>query len=227
MKRLASILALLPFAFAVGGAALPCAAGSAPTNVYRASARLPQTIRRIAVLPVTVSDAGLTAEIGRDDLEPVLYTELQKVNLAEIVVISRRQLEDLTGKREWSASEELPSGMLATLRAATACDAVMFCRLIHYNPYGPVAIGWDLQLVDSTRTKTLWAVDEVFDAANAATACAARDYDAEHFGAVDPPPAFNPFHLFSSSENPSSILESPRRFAQYTASAVFATLPAR
>lgn len=227
MKRLASILAVVVFALAIGAAALPCAAGDAPTNVYRVSARLPQTLHRIAVLPVTVSEGGLTAEIGRDDLEPVLYGELQKANLSEIVVISRRQLEDLTGKREWAANEELPPGLLETLRTATACDAVLFCRLTHFKPYAPLAVGWNLQLVDNSREKTLWAVDEVFDAANGATACAARQYDAEHFVAVDPPPAFNPFHLFTTTGNAWSILESPRRFAQYTASAVFATLPSR
>ena len=221
MKRPFFIFAALLLAAGLSRASDP------PANVYRACSRLPQTIRRIAVLPVTAAASGLTAEMGRDDLEPVLYSELQKAGLCEIVVISRQQLSDLTGQREWTADEALPPGFLDTLRAATGCDAVLFCRMTQYKPYGPMAVGWNLQLVGNAGTRTLWAVDEVFDAADRGTACAARQYEAAHFGAVDPPPEFNPFHLFSSPCKPASILESPRRFAQYTASAMFATLPDR
>jgi hypothetical protein len=167
------------------------------------------------VLPVTVAEPDLTAEIGRDDLEPVLYTELRRANAFESVVVSREQLRDLTGRTEWTATDELPRGFLERLRAATACDAVMFCRLVHYKPYTPVAVGWDIKLVDNTRTQILWAADEVFDAGDEATARAARRYYAEHFQTPSP--------LLDSW----SILESPRRFAQYAASTVFATLPAR
>jgi hypothetical protein len=201
--------------FVLGCAVVPCIAEHRPTNIYQASARLPQNVRRVAVLPVTVAEPDLTAEIGREDLEPVIYAELRKANAFEIIVVSREELRNLTGRTEWTARDELPLGFFERLRSATGCDAVIFCQLANYQPYAPIAIGWDIKMVDSRKPQILWAIDEVFSAGDGATAQAARHYYAEHIQTSSP---------MSDSW---SILQSPHRFAQYTANAVFAALPAR
>jgi hypothetical protein len=201
--------------FALSWASLPCVAEHCPSNVYRASPRLPHDVRRIAVLPVTVAEPDLTVEIGRDDLEPVVSAELRKANVFEVIVVSREQLRGLTGRTEWTAKDKLPLEFFERLRAATGCDAVMFCQLVHYRPYTPIAVGWDIKLVDSRKPQILWAIDEVFSAGDGATARAARHYCAEHI------------QTSGSGTDSWSILQSPRRFTQYTANAVFATLPSR
>ena len=198
--------------FALGCAVVPCIAEHRPTNIYQASARLPH---RVAVLPVTVAEPDLTAEIGHEDLEPVLYAELRKANAFEIVVVSREELRSLTGRTEWTAKNELPLDFFERLRSATGCDAVLFCQLAKYQPYAPVVIGWDIEMVDSRKPQILWAIDEVFSAGDKAMARAARRYYAERIQTPGP--------LTDSW----SMLQSPRRFAQYTAKAVFATLPIR
>lgn len=196
-------------------ASLPCVAEHSPGNIYRASTRLPQDVRRVAVLPLTVAEPDLTAEIGRDDLEPVISAELRRANVFEVVVVSREQLRGLTGRTEWTAKDKLPLEFFERLRAATGCDAVMFCQMVHYRPYAPIAVGWDIKLVDSRKPQILWAIDEVFSAGDGATARAARHYYAEHIQTSD------------AVTDSWSILQSPRRFAQYAANAVFATLPLR
>lgn len=201
--------------FVLGCAVVPCIAEHRPTNIYQASARLPQNVRRVAVLPVTVAAPDLTTEIGRDDLEPVLHAELRKANAFEIVVLSREELRGLTGRTEWTAKDELPLEFFERLRATTGCDAVMFCQLVHYRPHTPIAVGWDIKLVDSRKPQILWAIDEVFSAGDGATARAARQYYTKHVQTSGP------------LNDSWSMLESPRRFAQYTVNAVIATLPAR
>ena len=208
-------LATLLGALTLGCAVVPCIAEHRPTNIYQASARLPQNVRRVAVLPVTVAQPDLTTEIGRDDLEPVLYSELRKANVFEIVVVSREQLRSLTGRTEWKTLDELPREFFERLRMDTGCDAVMFCQLVHYRPYPPIAVGWDLKLVDSRKSQILWAVDEVFNAGEGSTARAARHYYAAHIQTSSP------------VTDSWSILQSPRRFTQYAVNAVFATLSSR
>ncbi len=94
-------------------------------------------------------------------------------------------------------------------------DAVLFCRLTQYRAYEPLAVGWRLKLLDAEVPRILWAVDEVFDARVAEVAAAARRYAREHSEAVP------------SLQDSQSVLLSPRRFGQYTASAVVGTMPGR
>ena len=214
IKQLMRESLILSCALALGCAGLPCVAAHHPNNIYRASAKLPQNIRRVAVLPVTMAEDDLTTEMGRDDLERVLYGELRKANAFEVVRVSREQLRDLTGKTEWTTEENLPQGFFARLRETTGCDAVMFCEMSHYRPYAPLSIGWDIRLVNADRSQVVWAVDEVFEAGEPATAAAARGYWAAHLQTPEPLDSW-------------SMQASPVRFAQYTADAVFATLPSR
>ena len=187
---------------------------SSASNVYSASTRLPADLRRVAMLPVTC-DGSFEARAGRDALQPVLLAELTKTRAFEVAPVSREQLSVVTGRAEWSADEVLPSDFFTGLRAATGCDAVLFCRLKQFRAYPPLAVGWDLKLVDASHRTVLWAVDEVFDSGKPAVANAAKQYYLQAGGRSE------------TIADPEVFLMSPRLFGQYSAAASLAALPAR
>jgi hypothetical protein len=185
---------------------------SASLNAYRAGSQLPQAVHRVAVLPLTAT-GEIGADQGRDTLQPVLYSEIAKTAAFETVVISPEQLRALTGRAYWNAQDVLPADFLARLRAATHCDAVLFCRLTQFRPYPPMAIGWDLKLVEVSNRTLLWAVDQVLDSGEPAVARSAREY---YVQAISVP---------SPKGDPSSMLLSPSLFGQYAAATVVGTIP--
>lgn len=213
-------LAILLVALTAGCSSLPLGdvvfgSSYAPTNVSVAAPRLPEQCRRVAVLPMASANDEATWERGRQDLEPVMRSELVKCGRFESVFISTSQLENWTGNRHWRASEALPAGLLARVHEATACDAILFVELSDYRPYPPLAIGWKARLVEWPSRRDLWAADEVFDSGRETVVNAARRYQLaqqRQSGAL---------------QESRSILASPRRFAQYTLHALLETLPAR
>jgi hypothetical protein len=205
------LTAFVPFG-CVSGPLVPQVTSA--SNVYSANTRLPADLRRVAVLPVTC-DGGFEASAGRDALQPVLVAELTKTRAFEVVPVSREQLGAVTGKSEWSADEVLPSDFFTRLRACTGCDAVLFCRLKQFRAYPPLAVGWDLKLVDASRRTVLWAVDEIFDSGKPAVANAAKRYYTQAVGRTE------------TIVDPEVFLMSPRLFGQYSAAASLAALLAR
>ncbi len=212
---------ILSLAFLFTGCAWPnfthhaAAPVTQPRNFYRSARYIPVQIRRLAVLPVTVEAADWQAEEGRTELEPVLFAELGKVNAFELVPVTPNQLREWTGKARWNAQEKLPADFFEHLQNALSCDAVLFSHLRPYRAYKPLVLGWNLKIVETKDKSVLWAADEVFDASEAVIARAAESYCREHVENVKP--------LADSS----NILNSPRRFSQYTLSALLATLPER
>ena len=186
-----------------------------PKNVHRQSTSFPDSLRRLAVLPLSVSGNDATIDAGRESLEPLLKLELQKSQAFELIFVTPADLNRWTGQRSWTSVETLPREFFDQLRASFACDGFLFCHLTQYHPYKPLALGWRLQLVDAREPRTWWSVDEVFDSSRIAVANAARRYYLDHF--KDGAPA-------SDSR---FILSTPERFAQYTLDALFATLPTR
>jgi hypothetical protein len=145
-----------------------------------------------------------------------------------VVPVSGEQLRQWTGHSKWRADEALPGDFLQQLRAATGCDAVLFCQLIRYQPYEPLAVGWKFCLVEEPQTandstlsskelagRILWSADEVFDAGDVEVANAARAYYSQHLRDEAP------------VSDSSIVLGSPTRFGQYTLHALFTTLPRR
>ena len=186
-----------------------------PTNISVAAPRLPEQCRRVAVLPMASAADETTWERGRQDLEPVMRSELVKCGRFESVFIPASQMENWTGNRHWRASEALPAGLLARIHEATACDAILFVELSDYRPYPPVAIGWKARLVEWPSRRDLWAADEVFDSGRETVVNAARRYQKDQQ------------RQSGSLQESRSILTSPRRFAQYTVHALLETLPSR
>lgn len=186
-----------------------------PTNLHQRAATLPATLRRVAVLPVTVNDQDQDARTGVQNLEPVLVAELRKKGAFEVVPVTREQLRVWTGQPSFRQSEVLPVGLLGQLREQTGCDGVLFSHLSVYRPYPPLAVGWHLALVTSEDRVTEWSVDEVFDAGSPEVIKAAQSY---FRGQLNQP---------SVELDSTGVLTSPRRFGQYSAAAALGTLPTR
>jgi hypothetical protein len=202
-----------------------------PGNIYRKSDLLPPNVKRLAVLPLTVSDSTTLLENGAEILQPALYTELEKTKRFEVIVVSPEQLRQWTGQARWKSAEPLPADFFARLRQNLGNDAVMFCELTSYQPYPPIAIGWKLTLVTTSdfrnanssapeknsgeNPEILWSADEVFNAGNPEVANAAQTYTEWNHRNEAP------------IADSSSIFSSPFRFGQYTLNALFQTLPAR
>jgi len=198
-----------------GLSAVAPSVGSTPRNAFRAGSRLPNDVRRVAVLPIAAENTNPDMDFGQESLLPVLVGELNKRGLFELVVVTPEQLTQWTGKSHWSAAEKLPAQLLERLREDLGCDAVLFARLSQYKPYPPLAVGWNLQLVLVDHSRIYWAADEVFDMTERAVAASAQQYGCRQFEGQD-------FHA-----NPSSISLSPRQFGQFSLAALLATLPAR
>ena len=186
-----------------------------PKNVHRLNERLAKEVRRVAVLPLTCDNMQSEAESGWEMLEPVLREELGKTGKFELIPVPPEKVRQWTGHRTWTAEERLPADFFKLLRDEQGCDAVLFCRVTQFHAYPPLAVGLNLKLVQAETPKLLWAVDEVIDAAEPCVVNGARRYQQAQE------------QLPASLADSRSILNSPRGFGRYAASAMFATLPER
>jgi hypothetical protein len=185
-----------------------------PANVYRPVSSLPDHLHRVAVLPLT-SESTPEAEVGRDQLQKMVPFVLTRREAFEVVTVRPAELQQWTGSKYWAAEDRLPAGFFERLRDEFGCDAVLFCRLTAYRPYSPVAVGWNLKLVDAKAPCVWWSADVVFDAGDPAVANAARRYHRKNL--ADDKPA----------TDSRIILSSPQQFGEYSLSALLKTLPER
>ncbi|MDX1951818.1 MAG: hypothetical protein SFY81_06515 [Verrucomicrobiota bacterium] len=196
----------------------PLGADYRPENVHLAAAKIPDRVRRVAVLPMTVSEEHSDAIAGRDVLEPIYQSELDKVTTFEVVRVTPQQMKDLTGRPFWRADDEFPESFLPGLRKALACEAILFSELTRYHAYPPIAVGWSMKLVDVHDARIWWAADEVFDSAERSVVNSARRFELEHQKYYKAAP------LLADSR---TVLSSPRRFGRYSVNALLETLPER
>jgi hypothetical protein len=188
------------------------------SNVHCLAPKLPERMRRVAMLPLTAEPGNLDITLGRDSLEPVLQSEFDRLNVFEVIRVTPDQMRQLAGKSAWAATEKLPPDFLSTIKRETGCDAVLFSRLTRFHAYPPMAIGWNLKLVDATDGQVWWAADEMFDLADSQVVNSARRYQLAHQKYYQSNP------LLADSR---TVLISPRRLGSYSAAALFATLPER
>jgi hypothetical protein len=186
-----------------------------PSNTSVKQARMPDTIRRVALLPLPRSRADANQASGVSLLEPVFRAELQKRNVFEVIPVSPETAQELARGSSWSADAPLPPDFFERLHGLTACDAVVFVSLTAFRPYPPLQTGWKARLVDCRNHDTWWAVDEVFDAGSESVVAAAESYARADLNQPNP--------LLTDT----GVLHSPLRFGQYTANAVAQTLPCR
>lgn len=186
-----------------------------PKNVYRAVVVLPGDLQRVVLMPVTVATPELATLDQRNQLAQILEEELRKTHRFEVVRATREELRRGFGKDAFSASESLPADLLTRIQSAHSADGVLFIQISSYRAFPPVSIGWELRLVTADQGRTLWSLDETFDASQPEVARAARDhFRSHHTGAAE-------------LADPQADLRSPSRFCRYTAQAAWKTLPAR
>lgn len=186
-----------------------------PSNVFRSAPQLPPTLQKVAVLPLAWSGADTALVAGGRAVEPILLAELRKRQAFAVVAVTREQLLEWTGRTDWGLDHALPADFFSRLHQATGCDGVFLAQLTVYRAYPPLAVGWTMRLVDGREPLTWWSLDETFDAGAPSVARAAELYGDRELG------------LPCAALDRSAILQSPRRFAQYTANACLATLPSR
>jgi hypothetical protein len=176
---------------------------------------LPGDLQRVVLMPVTVATPELATLDHRNQLARILEEELRKAHRFEVVRATPEELRRGFGKESFSAGETLPADLLSRIQSAHSADGVLFVQIASYRPFPPVAIGWELRLVTADQGRTLWSLDETFDASQAEVARSARDYFRSH-------------HTGSAElADPQADLRSPTRFCRYTGQAVWQTLPRR
>jgi len=186
-----------------------------PANIYVKPGAWETGIHRVAILPLAYQETLPDAVSGRDNLEPLLRTELAKAQRFECVSVTPAALKKWTNREKWSAADLLPGDMIQTLKTEVGCDAVLFAELTQYRPYAPIVIGWNLKLVSVSSQDILWSVDETFDASQPSMANAARRYQQQR---QSPNPVL---------DDSRQVLISPRRFGQFTIETLVGTLPGK
>jgi len=186
-----------------------------PSNVFRASAIIPSQIRKVAVLPIASINNALLDDDTRGSFQPILLSELGKTKSFELVSLTPEQLHPWSRSGTLSEQDKVPQDILKKIKDSYGCDAVLFVRLTHYRAYKPLAIGWSMKLITCETGQNIWSTDEIFDSGDVTVCNSARKYYQSH--------QVQASHLSDST----SILSSPRRFAQYTLSALFGTVPSR
>ncbi len=184
-----------------------------PSNVHVETRRLNPQLRRVLLLPLTSEAPGTPAADALPSVAETLRSELQRTRRFEVVQVTGDELLDLSGRSGWRAGEPLPPDLLARLREAHLCDAVLFAHLTRYQAYPPLAVGWQLKLVGCPTPQVLWECDETFDARDGEVVNGARRFQ-QSDQAVGRRPGDSRI-----------ILSSPRRFAAYAAATAFETLP--
>ncbi len=182
-----------------------------PTNV-RGPAAWPETVVRVAVLPAHDIAGRLPSE-SLATYDPLWQRALGAAQRAELVAVARPELSAWTGRESFASTGLLPAGLLERLTRETGAQAVLFLDLTTVKSYPPLALGFRARLVSLPGGETIWVVDELFDAADAATARGARR------------------HARTNSSAPGDaahgVLQSPSRFGEYAFHAVAALLPPR
>ncbi|WP_221029983.1 DUF799 domain-containing protein [Actomonas aquatica] len=181
-----------------------------PTNVAGPD-YLPIEVRRVAVLPVwsgqPLDERSLT------NIEQAFNVALTRAARFEVVPVSRDNLRAWVKHSSLGSTEALPANLFTQLHERLGADAVLFVDVTSYSPYPPLSVGLRTRLIQLDNGALLWATDELFDAARAATAAGARRH---HLQGGPAPADLSP-----------TVLQSPARFVAYAADTLVGTIPAR
>ncbi|MCX6953343.1 MAG: hypothetical protein NTV51_14410 [Verrucomicrobia bacterium] len=168
-------------------------------------------VRRVVVLPVYGGTLAPQETVAGFD--PVFIAALQRQNRFEVVPLSREECQRRFRVAEFSSVAALPHDFLTALKRQTAADAVLFVDITVFRAYRPLALGLRGKLATIDGSRLVWTFDDVFSADNPAVANSARHHNLTT-DRGDVPADLSP-----------AVLQSPARFADYVASAMFATLP--
>ena len=181
------------------------------SNVYQ-PAGLPANLQRVTVLPLVPARGNRDAERGVPLIKQVFVEEFSRARVFDVVGVSPRHLDQLTGVRALHADSPLPVDFVENIRRGTACEAILFTELTTYRAYPPVAVGWKLHLFNLESEQLIWAVDEVFDTGQAPVANALRRHMRENLS----PNNVAPTEII--------VLDSPRELARFSLGALISTI---
>lgn len=177
---------------------------------FAAEATIPATVRRVVLMPLHGGEVvPLETAVA---LEPVFTESLQKQNRFEIVPLSRTECRRRFQVDTLSSAGALPHDFLAMIKRDFAADAVMFVDLTVFRGYRPLKLGVRGKLATVDDVRLVWTYDMVFSADDDRVANSARRHQ---LGSNRSVPA----------DMTHAALQSPSRFADYVASAMFSTLP--
>jgi hypothetical protein len=202
-------------------------------NVFVSSPLLPASLRRVVLLPLAHENSPAELSSGCEMLGPVLQAELIKAKKFEVVTASPKAIQNLTGQAAWTGAEVLPADFFGSLQRVYGCDAVLFCQLTAFRAYPPLLIGWRMKLVDVSTQKVIWAADEVYDASDLAVSKRAQEFQKQQEGADKPQTFFRRVWTWldrrsePATDEPWTVLNSPRYFGQFSAAKLLQTLPER
>jgi hypothetical protein len=167
-------------------------------------------IRRVVLLPVW--GGAVVSDETAAELDAIFTAALQRENRFEVVSFSRQESRRRFHSEALSAASVLPPELFPLLQREFGADAVMLIDVTTYSAYRPLALGLRAKLASIDGARLVWSFDNEFSANNPAVANSAR----HHFlGAGSGLPA----------DLTPSVLQSPGRFADYVAAAMFQTLP--
>lgn len=182
-----------------------------PTNLYPVE-RLPSYLNRVVFVPCYHEDNDSPVLNFIDD---VFNQELSQERIFEIIRFSPSQMKKTFGVERVSSSGYLPENFLRKLESLTQSNGVLFVDIHSFRPYRPMSLGVRAKLVDIKSGEFMWAIDETFDAGHASVIMGSRVFQEESQVRA------------LSAKTSGSVLQSPRIFAKYVASATFSTLPLR
>lgn len=184
----------------------------APTNVA-SDLVLPAEVRRVIMLPIYYGPDGQDPFVL--ELDRMYLGEFTRTGAFEVVPVSRERLSALFGFQQVESVDLLPADFLDKLRNTYDADAVALTDLTVNQQFRPISLGIRCKLVDLRSGRVFWAIDTVFDSADPAVAQTARDFAGRA--------TYSPYPFDASG----SILQSPRKFADFVVWSVFRTLPPR
>jgi hypothetical protein len=133
-------------------------------NFYRAGDAEITRISRVVFV-------NLTEDVGYPEIAERMTNALQEAMLqrgmfrVDVIPIEHTDLRDLnmTKRDPYTVAE------LATIRKSLRCDAILFGKMIRYQPYPSTQVGLYMRLVDLKNGRLLWAVDDTWDSTNRKT----------------------------------------------------------
>lgn len=180
-----------------------------PTN-YAGVANLPPDITRIAILPAHFPFGHSQMS---QDINILLQSELNKINVAEIVPVPELFLVHNFKQLSFDSTGSFPHDFFNKIHDKFTPDAILMVDITQYRPYKPISIGIRCKLVSLHTADIIWSFDMVFDGGDPHVAVAAKSFE-RSYNRLDYPMSVS-----------SSILQSPSRFVKYVAHAVFSTFP--
>jgi len=201
-------LALLAAACGLGGCRRTARAPDEQIGFFLSSRQDLQRTARVVLVELASVDE-CPPQIARDTTQ-ALASAIQARQLFHVDVV--RRTDPLCRDLPIEGVEALTLPELAAIRDALGCDAVLFGRVSHFQPFPRMQIGLYLKLIHLRDGKLVWGVDHVWDTTDRTTELRIEEY-------------FR--HVVRSGYDPLGpelVFKSPRAFQRFVAWEVAGTL---